>query len=246
MQRVAKYASPIIVLLGLLIFESNRTRLVLPVLVEILVVSFLYFVCRPLREKAHGEGFLLFWLSPLTLFWLLSERHEGRDIGPLSIQIELALAGVGTALLLMRNSLSKPEWRLIFFMLLTWAVAYLSGSTGGADHMTSYFNFLHLTVDQLNDLIKAIRKTIHVSFYGGLTWLIATYLWNSMPTLGLKWYFPIAFSFTIAYCDEYRQSMMPNRSGSVWDVLLDMSATFFVLVLLQFADHRKQRNSDEK
>ncbi len=232
MRQVAKYASPIIVLLGILIFRDNQSSFVVPTLGLIGSLSVLYLLCQPLREDVKTSGILLFWLAPLALLWLLSERREGRDINSTSIAIELAFAGIGTVLLVSKEGLKKSDWSLFLAIFLTWAVAYLSGSSGGADQMVPFFDFLGLSVDQLNNLIIVIRKTIHVSFYGTLGYLFLTYLFDKITDAKSLFWFPFLFCLAISIADEGRQSFMSNRGGSVTDVILDMSATLFILFVV--------------
>lgn len=243
MRQVAKVVSPIIVLLALVIFPENQTKYVVPTAFLIAIVSSLYLLCKPLRENENTAGILLFWLSPLALLWLLSERKEGRDINPISITLELVIAGVGTVLLVARNGLKKSDWSLFAAIFLTWAVAYLSGSTGGADNMSSYLNFFGLSTEQLNNLVIVVRKTIHVSFYGTLGFLFLTYLSDKVSNSKNLYWLSFAFCFYISLADEARQSLMPNRGGTVSDVVLDMSATLLVLSLVARKRTKKQRNS---
>jgi len=232
MQQVAKYASPIIVLLAILIFRDNQSKYVVPTVFLVSSISALYLGSKALREDSKTTGVLLFWLAPLTLLWLLSERREGRDIASASITVELVLAGIGTILLVSKEGLKKSDWSLFLAIFLSWAVAYLSGSSGGADQMVPYFDFLGLSVDQLNSLIIVIRKTIHVSFYGTLGFLLLAYLSNRISNLKWLFWIPFLFCLSISIADEGRQSFMPNRGGSVSDVFLDMAATFFVLFVV--------------
>ena len=243
MRQVAKYVSPIIVLLGLVSFPGNQSRFVLPACLEILSISSIFLLCNPLRSKPNASALLLFWLAPLALLWLMSERREGRDIGSLSIGIEIGLAGIGTAFLVSKDNLKKSDWKVVLLIFLTWGVAYLSGASGGADKMHPMFSFLHLTIDQLNTLVMVVRKAVHLTFYGSITWLLATYLWNQVSNWRTLLSLLIAFPLLIAISDEFRQSMMPNRQGSLFDVFLDMSATFIVLVVLLFLERKKQRNA---
>ncbi len=173
----------------------------------------------------------------------MSERREGRDIGSLSIGIEIGLAGIGTAFLVSKDNLKKSDWKVVLLIFLTWGVAYLSGASGGADKMHPMFSFLHLTIDQLNTLVMVVRKAVHLTFYGSITWLLATYLWNQVSNWRTLLSLLIAFPLLIAISDEFRQSMMPNRQGSLFDVFLDMSATFIVLGVLLFLERKKQRNA---
>jgi VanZ family protein len=240
MRQYAKYGSPLFVLLGLALFPENLTKYWLPVGFDIFSISILYLMCRPLREKDGASELLLFWLAPIALMWLLSERREGRDINSVSIAAEVFLGGGGTALLLAKNILHKHDIKIILAILATWIVAYLSGSSGGADRMVPWFSFVGLSIDQLNTLIVVIRKTIHVSFYGSLSWFIATYLWNEIPARKQVMAFALAFPLVVAIADEYRQSFMTNRSGCVSDVVLDMSAASAVVIALVLWDRHKR------
>jgi VanZ family protein len=239
MRQVAKYACPLFVLLGLLIFQANDSRFILPIIVELVLLAALFLYCQPLRDKDNSAALTLFWFAPLALFWLLSERREGRDINSLSITVELILAGVGTSILLTSSSLKKQDFRLILAILLTWSVGYFSGSSGGADKMHPMFNFMGLTADQIIQLVIWLRKLIHVSFYGSLTWLLATYLWPRVSGRSQAVFFAVAFPLIISSCDEFRQGMMPNRQGSAYDVMLDMSAAVIVIIFLIIRNNRK-------
>ena len=242
MRQVAKSGAPLIVLLGLALFPENLTKYWLPVGFDIFTISILYLLCKPLREKDGGQALLLFWLAPIALLWLLSERREGRDINSFSIAIEVMLGGIGTAFLLVKNSLKKEDIRIILAIFATWAVAYLSGSSGGADRMAPWFSFLGLSMEQLDHLIVIIRKSIHVSFYGSLSWLLATYLWNEIPNRKQVLGFALSFPLVVAIADEYRQSFMPNRGGCASDVVLDMAASTSVVVAIVLWDRKRQRN----
>ena len=201
MRQVAKYASPIIVLMGILIFRDNQSKYVVPTVLLVSSISSLYLCCKSLRDDSKTSGILLFWLAPLTLLWLLSERREGRDIASASITLELVLAGIGTVLLVSKEGLKKSDWSLFLAIFLSWAVAYLSGSSGGADQMVPFFDFLGLSVDQLNNLIIVIRKTIHVSFYGTLGYLFLTYLSEKVPERRSLFWFPFLFCIAISICE---------------------------------------------
>ncbi|MER2030496.1 MAG: VanZ family protein [Solibacillus sp.] len=82
-----------------------------------------------------------------------------------------------------------------------------------------YFQFLEFL----------IRKATHFFGYGLLAVIFYT-LYRK-----LKWHFPIVLAFVtvvvIASLDEYRQSMIPGRSGLVEDVVLDACGALTLLVL---------------
>ncbi|MBS1725958.1 MAG: VanZ family protein [Armatimonadetes bacterium] len=238
MREVAKYASPILVVLGLAIFRTNDSPYLLPVVCEILGLGALFLVCPELRRRPNGESLLLFWLGPLGLFWLISERRDGRDISPISLMIEIALAGIGTSVLLANKRLKKEDLWLVTAILLNWSVAYFSASTGGADKMHPWFTFLGLTSEQIIRLVIWIRKIIHVTFYGTLMALFGTYLSRVVDDRRRAMLTAFAFPLCISICDEFRQSFMPNRVGSYADVILDMSAATVVLLWMGFKNHK--------
>lgn len=74
-----------------------------------------------------------------------------------------------------------------------------------------------------------IRKGTHLFGYG----LLALILYSFYNRL--KWRFPMVLSFlsivVIASLDEYRQSMIPGRTGIVDDVVLDASGALTCLVI---------------
>jgi VanZ family protein len=115
-------------------------------------------------------------------------------------------------------------------------VAYFSGGKGGANTWLDFFtgNF-GLTVVQAEQVIQAIRKTLHFAFYGVVGLSAAQWArhenWSHAPAFGFVW------ALMHATFDETRQTFYLNRQGSAWDVLLDMAgATTFIAL----AFHRRK------
>jgi len=79
-----------------------------------------------------------------------------------------------------------------------------------------------------------IRKCGHFFGYGflGVTWLRAW--WMSLPRLRFFSDAALALlgTFLVASCDEWHQSYLPNRTGSVWDVLLDCCGALALLLVV--------------
>jgi len=79
-----------------------------------------------------------------------------------------------------------------------------------------------------------IRKCGHFFGYGflGVAWLRAW--WMSLPRL--RFFSDAALAllgiFLVASCDEWHQSYLPNRTGSVWDVLLDCCGAIALLLVV--------------
>ena len=77
----------------------------------------------------------------------------------------------------------------------------------------------------------AFRKTAHLAFYG-----FAGYAaWRGAAQAGAWRHGRLLFAFgaalLIATFDELRQSTQIGRSGSIWDVLLDMVGAFVTVGL---------------
>ena len=62
----------------------------------------------------------------------------------------------------------------------------------------------------------AIRKTAHVVVYG----ILAALAWRA----DRRWFVVIGIGVLVAATDEWMQSRTATRTGSPWDVLLDVAA----------------------
>ncbi|MDR3765339.1 MAG: VanZ family protein [Acidobacteriota bacterium] len=110
---------------------------------------------------------------------------------------------------------------------------------------------VHLAEAHMEMLNLAMRKCGHATGYGllGLSWMILLrgHYWlrhdakprrgEYLPILRLWWrkewaLLAVLFTFTVAAADELHQMVLPDRSGSWWDVTLDTSASLLVMVVL--------------
>jgi VanZ family protein len=108
----------------------------------------------------------------------------------------------------------------------------------GADHTSGplraifQFIFWHVGDARWERIHHYIRKTGHFVGYGliGLAWLRAW--WMTLPQSAFRKDALLALAGTalIAASDEYHQSFLPNRTSSVWDVLLDCCGAIVMLV----------------
>ena len=89
------------------------------------------------------------------------------------------------------------------------------------------------------------RKTGHVFGYGVLCWLFFRAWRATRPSLerwSAKWALPAWIATAaIASLDEWHQSYIPSRTGTVYDVLLDSSAAVAALALIYFWNRRRTR-----
>jgi VanZ family protein len=92
----------------------------------------------------------------------------------------------------------------------------------------------------------ALRETGHVTGYGVLSWLLFRAWRASFRSSGVAaWAFTwsvAAFLLTagVASLDEFHQTFLPSRTGSIHDVYLDSAAALAVQILL-FVFLRKRR-----
>jgi VanZ family protein len=79
-----------------------------------------------------------------------------------------------------------------------------------------------------------IRKCGHFFGYGalGVAWLRAW--WMSLPRSRFYEDASLALlgTFLVASLDEWHQSYLPNRTGSIWDVLLDCSGSIALILAI--------------
>ncbi|MGI8883028.1 MAG: VanZ family protein [Pyrinomonadaceae bacterium] len=81
-----------------------------------------------------------------------------------------------------------------------------------------------------------IRKFAHFAEYAALAFFASRAFWNSAIVFLRKFWQLAAFVlvFTIAAIDEYNQSFNSLRTGSVYDVLIDLSGGLIMILLLVF------------
>jgi VanZ family protein len=161
----------------------------------------------------------------------------------------LALGSLAAGLATFSSYQKNPKARAIIAALVpifvcAWLVAYFSSSTGAGGHMIEWF-IRHLSMDRASAqrLSFAVRKSIHFLFYG----LFGLFAYRAASKGGIRnsVLAGVAFSVFHAAFDELRQAGYADRTGSFWDVLLDLSgAVVFVLCaafLRQARDPSKAR-----
>jgi VanZ family protein len=99
----------------------------------------------------------------------------------------------------------------------------------GSDHTSNPLRWLWEAIfgpvanARWDEIHHLIRKCGHFFGYGalGMLWLRAW--WMTLPRSRFLRDTSLALLGTalVASCDEWHQSYLPNRTGSIWDVLLD-------------------------
>lgn len=116
---------------------------------------------------------------------------------------------------------------------VTWAViaiclgcliAYFSGDKGGADPLFAWLHEQGITGRKAEYAVIIIRKSIHLGFYGFIAY--------SFYKASLNTGWAIVFAVTHAIFDEMRQALAAsNRSGSVQDILIDVTGIVIALAV---------------
>jgi VanZ family protein len=99
-----------------------------------------------------------------------------------------------------------------------------------------------ISEERLNLAHFIVRKAAHFSEYAVLALLAArAFLGSSRKKLRRRW-FIAALALVIVYSlsDEYHQTFVPTRTGSIYDSLIDMSGG--LTALLFFMLHRRRKH----
>lgn len=155
----------------------------------------------------------------------------------------------------MADSNSTNKWRGRFIRyapLILWlAVIFINSSTMGATNNTSRFIrpllewlFAGESAATIDVYHGYIRKLAHFTEYAVLGFFAARAFWYSSQTILRKFWFVWAFLFVafVASADEYNQSFNPLRTGSAYDVLIDVSGGLaMILFIAIFRTYRKNK-----
>jgi VanZ family protein len=96
-----------------------------------------------------------------------------------------------------------------------------------------------------------LRKTGHVVGYAILSLLLfrawkATILVSGSPRWSVEWA-RIAFAMTtlVASLDEWHQTFLPSRTGTIWDIVLDGTAALVAQILLFWWMRRTKKHTPQ-
>jgi VanZ family protein len=146
----------------------------------------------------------------------------------------------------MANDLQKSIWRgrlIRYVPLFLWiAVILLASTTQGAMSNTSRFirpllEFLFPNTPEEILIVYHgyIRKLAHLSEYAILAfWASRAFSTSSIRLLQRFWFiFSLILVFFVASIDEYNQSFNSLRTGSIYDVWLDVSGGLLMIIFLR-------------
>ena len=108
-----------------------------------------------------------------------------------------------------------------------------------------FLDWLGLTQAQAEILVITIRKIIHFTFYGLLAWNAYRIARTSPKASAVG--FALAMALIFALYDESHQLLATDRSGSPWDVGLDMlgATTFLCVSVLRYGRREGTQDSSD-
>ena len=159
----------------------------------------------------------------------------------------------------MRNEMQKSKWRgrgLRYAPLILWiGVIFFLSSTQGAMTQTSRFirpllEFLFPGASEETLIIYHgyIRKAAHFVEYAMLGfWAFYAFRNSSLRFLcNFWWLYAFILILFTASIDEYNQSFNSSRTGSVYEVLIDLSGGVVMFLLLCLSKRFFSKGADNK
>lgn len=204
-----------------------------PVEIQRVFAGFLFIIfLLGLSQGIRFAGQILIYCG---LFALLSMSQAGPEF----LLPGIASLAMGVGILVyqkeLRSSLTAPY---LIMMALGLPIAIYSGGSGSAKGWSSWFEQFGITPAQADAIIWILRKFIHVTYYGSLAWTAYRYALCEKKKLATY-----ALCVGIVWCachagfDELRQSVTPDRSGSIIDFGIDLSGALLFLGLARFRSH---------
>jgi VanZ family protein len=136
-----------------------------------------------------------------------------------------------------------PAWRLVVPVAMTWIVAILSSPAGAASPMMRWLTAHGLSATDAEVVVLGVRKTIHFTFYGMLALAAFSAAHAAKERRDLTFRFGLFFAGAVAAFDELRQMTAVGRTGSAYDVLLDLSGAAFFLWIAHLRTRTKPKKA---
>ncbi len=193
-------------------------------------------------------GVWFFWGSSLLLHYVAVPRRNGIASGLLQsgipsqlALIELTIFSISVAFLIGGTRYRPMAWLLVSSAIA--AVLARSGSSEfGADGMINWIAQFGISPEIAETLTIVVRKSVHMAFFGSIgatAWLALRIHGNTL--VQIIW--PLAWTLFHASFDEYRQSLTPNRTGTIADVAIDLiGAGVAIWILHNWAKKKSSRH----
>ena len=134
-------------------------------------------------------------------------------------------------------------------ILWTGVIFYLSSDNGSLTETSRFvgplLRFLFPTAPE--ETIQAyhavVRKSAHFFEYAVLALLVFRAMIPTYPASRLRFLIPVAAAALVAVVDELNQSFEASRTGSPWDVALDISGAVTMVIVLAVVTRMWRRKS---
>lgn len=148
-------------------------------------------------------------------------------------------------------SLRRQIWRWAPPVLWMALILLASSDSLGAPRTESWLRrilaaiFTTLPPEKLHILHILLRKAGHLAAYAVLGWLSYRSARGPFPAAP-HWsrraaVYALGFSLATAILDELHQVLTETRSGSAWDVALDMAGVLLAFAVIRVASRRKSK-----
>ena len=104
--------------------------------------------------------------------------------------------------------------------------------------------FPNTSAETLLTIHMIVRKAAHFTEYAILAFLAArAFRTSPRPALATRWFLAsLTLVVTYALLDEYHQSFVPSRTGSIYDSLIDISGGLAALLLIRWRHNAHRRS----
>ncbi len=184
---------------------------------------------------AFDAGVSLSWSFP-------ADPHDRGQLLPIVFQVAAGLVVTGSVIfagVLTKGSDRRPLSGIAIALALGVGVGFFSSGVGGAGPMFRLLTHWGLSSDQVHLITLSFRKTFHFCFYGSLGLLVMTASKRIERPLIPSAQVGVVFALITACFDELRQSSQPGRTGSAYDVLLDLCGAITFAGIAIWAHRRR-------
>ncbi len=198
-----------------------------------------------LARQPLTAPFAAAFVLTVPLVWLRSGSASPRTSAQGVSGLFFVLLGLVLVWLAFRFFRAQPSERplampLAALLLFACAIARLSGSGGAADPMLAWFrSVLGLSPEAAGVAVVVLRKTVHFTFYGLFAWIALRAARMAEGERRAAAVLALSLALSLAAFDELRQSVSPGRTGSIWDVALDMTGA---VAFVGISTRRRQRH----
>lgn len=127
---------------------------------------------------------------------------------------------------------------VITIMIIIFIFSHDSGSISTIKSnilVDGFYNILNFNINR-RLLTKIIRKSAHISLYALLGFSVSNYLIDFNKKIYIN---SILFILIYSISDEVHQLFIPNRSGSIIDILIDLIGGIIGIILWRIYEEKR-------